>query len=122
MDYLGGSDLDRFSRYEFSFFGGDRLNGFSGTGVRFDEGLIGRVGYAFNLFEVIRFDAVLESARVEQDDVGTGTQSFTGIGLSGNVIGPWKTVINLSYGYAISSDIRDLEGEQEFLLFVFKLF
>jgi hypothetical protein len=122
VDYLGGSDLDRFSRYQFSFFGDDRLNGFSGTGVRFDEGLIGRVGYAFNLFEVIRLDAVLESARVEQDGSGRDTEAFTGAGLSGNFIGPWKTVINVNYGYAISSDIPDLEGEQEFLLLVLKLF
>jgi hypothetical protein len=122
VSYLDGSDLDRFSRYEFSFFGVSQLSGFSGTGVRFDEGLVGRVGYAFNLFEVIRFDAALESARVEQDDSGLGEQTFTGIGLSGNVVGPWKTVINLNYGYALSSDIPDLEGEQEFLLLVLKLF
>ena len=54
INYLDGSDLDRFSRYEFSFFGDDRLNGFSGSGVRFDQGWIARAGYAFNLFEVIR--------------------------------------------------------------------
>jgi hypothetical protein len=122
IDYLNGSDLDRFSRYEFSFFGDDRLNGFSGTGVRFDEGIVGRVGYAFNLFEVIRLDAALESARVEQDATDVGEQSFSGIGLSGNFVGPWKTVININYGYALSSDIPDLEGEQEFLLLVLKLF
>jgi hypothetical protein len=122
VDYLNGSDLDRFSRYEFSYFGDDRLNGFSGSGVRFDEGVIGRIGYSFNLFEVIRLDAALDSARVEEDDSGVGTQSFTGIGLSGNFVGPWKTVISLGYGQAISSDIADLEGDGEFLLLVLKLF
>ena len=90
--------------------------------MRFDEGIIGRVGYAFNLFEVIRLDAALESARVEQDASDVGEQSFSGIGLSGNFVGPWKTVININYGYALSSDIPDLEGEQEFLLLVLKLF
>jgi hypothetical protein len=122
VDYLNGSDLDRFSRYEFSFFGDGRLNGFSGSGVRFDEGVIGRIGYAFNLFEVIRLDAALDSARIEQDDSADGEQSFTGIGLSGNFVGPWKTVVNVSYGYALSSDISDLEGQQEFLVLVLKLF
>lgn len=122
VDYLDGSNLDRFSRYEFSFFGDDRLNGFSGSGVRFDEGVIGRIGYAFNLFEVIRLDASLDSARVEQDDSADGEQYHTGAGLSGNFVGPWKTVINVSYGYAISSDVSDLEGQQEFLVLVLKLF
>ncbi len=122
VNWLDGSDLDRFSRYEFSFLGDDRLNGFSGTGVRFDEGLIGRLGYAFNLFEVVRFDAALESARVEQVGTGVGSQSFSGAGLSANFVGPWKTVINVNYGYALASDIPDLEGQQEFLALVLKLF
>jgi hypothetical protein len=96
------------------------LNGFSGTGVRFDDGWIARAGYSFNLFEAIRFDAGLENAWVREREAER--QSFTGIGLGANVVGPWKTVISLSYGYALASDIPDLEGEQEFVLFVFKLF
>jgi hypothetical protein len=122
VNYLNGSDLDRFSRYEFSFFGEDRLNGFSGSGVRFDEGVIARAGYAFNVFEVVQLDAALESAWVEQGAGDAGSQSFAGLGLSANFVGPWKTVINFNYGYALASDIPDLEGEQEFLLLVFKLF
>jgi len=122
LDYLNGSDLDRFSRYAFSFFGNQRLNGFSGTGVRFDEALIVRVGYAFNLFEVLRLDAALESARVERSGAVDDRQDFSGIGLSTNFIGPWKTIVNINYGYALQSDIPELQGAQEFLLFVFKLF
>jgi len=122
INLLDGSDLDRFSRYQFSFFGEDRLNGFSGSGVRFDQGAIARVGYSFNVFEAIRFDAQLDAARVEQDDSPEGRQSFTGIGLGANLVGPWKSVVNFSYGYALNSDIDDLEGEQEFMLMIFKLF
>lgn len=122
LNYLDGSNLDRFSRHRFSFFGGDRLNGFSGSGVRFDRGAIARAGYSFNLFDVIRFDAALERAWVEESGDPAGRQSFTGLGLSGNVVGPWKTVISLNYGYAFDSDIPDLEGEQEFLLLILKLF
>ena len=122
LGYLDGSDLDRFSRYEFSFLGDDRLSGFSGSGVRFDKGAIARAGYAFNVFEAIRFSAALDHARVEREDSDLGSQSFTGLGISGNVVGPWKTVISLSYGYALDSDIPDLEGESEFFLLILKLF
>ncbi len=122
VNYLDGQDLDRFSQYRFTQFGSDRLNGFAGSGVRFDHGVVARAGYSFNLFEAIRFDAVLENAWVESEQSGDGRQSFTGVGLGGNVVGPWTTVISLSFGYALSSDIADLEGDHEFLLFVLKLF
>ena len=122
LNYLDGSDLDRFSRYQFSLFGDDRLNGFSGSGVRFDEGWIGRAGYSFNLLEAIRFDAVLETARVRDRAAGRETQSHSGFGLSANFVAPWKSVVSFSWGYALQSDIPDLEGEHEFLLLVLKLF
>jgi hypothetical protein len=119
---LGGSDFDRFSEYEFSFFGDDRLFGFSGSGVRFDRGTIVRAGYLFNLFEAVRFQASVESARVRSErDLGE-YRRHTGVGISGNVIGPWKTVLNLDVGYAMASDIPELEGEFEALLVVLKLF
>ena len=127
VDAMGGRDLDRFSRYAFSFFGATRLNGFSGTGVRFDRGLIARAGYSFNLFGAIRFDLALERARVEDKGpeakgLDAVRQNFTGAGISGNIIGPWKTVIAGSYGRAMQSDIPDLKGKQEFMVTVLKLF
>ncbi len=120
--FLDGSRLDRFSRYQFGLFGSDRLNGFAGTGVRFDQGVLARAGYAFNLFGAIRLDASVDTARVKDESGTSGWQRHTGMGFSGNVIGPWKTVIQGSYGRAIASDVSELEGKQEFLLLVFKLF
>ena len=121
-DWLDGDNLDRFSAYSFTFFGDTRLNGFAGSGVRFDSGTLLRAGYSFNLFQVIRFDATVDTGDVSRDDPGTPSQRFTGVGLAGNVIGPWKTVISASYGRALKSDIPDLEGNQEFLVVVLKLF
>lgn len=122
VNWMDGSNLDRFSRYQFSLFGQDRLDGFSGSGLRFDRGGVVRAAYSFNVLEAIRFNANVESARVETRDSGDGFQSFTGIGLSGNVVGPWQTIWSLSYGYALASDIPDLEGQQQFFLLILKLF
>ncbi len=122
VDLLGGSNLDRFSRYRFTSFGGTSLNGFAGTGVRFDRGAILRGGYSFNLLHVIRLDATVDYARVEEKGSLAGFQNFTGVGLSGNVIGPWKTVIQGSWGHSIQSDIAPLKGKNDFVLFVLKLF
>lgn len=119
---FGGSKLDRFSQYRFSFFGGTRLSGFAGTGVRFDRGAILRTRYAFNLFEAIRFDVSVERAWVERERSPAPRATFTGLGVSGNFVGPWKTVTAASYGRAIGSDVPELRGKQEFLVTVLKLF
>ena len=121
-NYLDGVDLDRFSQYQFTYFGADRVNGFSGSGVRFDQGLLGRVGYTFNLVEVIRFDLSLDTARVEDERGGAGPQNFTGIGVNANFPAPWRTVVTLGYGRALASDVSEFKGQQEFLLLVLKLF
>ena len=119
---FSGSNLDRFSRWQFSLFGDTRLNGYSGSGVRFDDGAILRAGYSFNLFEAIRFDANIESGWVEDQDSTAGRQNHGGFGIGANFVAPWKLVVSLNYGRAIWSDIPDLEGEEEFLLLVLKLF
>jgi len=121
VNYLDGSKLDRFSKYQFNQFGDDRLSGFAGTGVRFDRGVIGRAGYSFNLLEVIRLDAVLENAWI-RDEATPGTQSFGGIGLSANFVGPWKTIYSVSYGHALASDIPALDDADEFFVLILKLF
>ncbi|HEX4823362.1 MAG TPA: hypothetical protein VFV19_03545 [Candidatus Polarisedimenticolaceae bacterium] len=122
VDYLGGNNLDRFSEYQFDFFGDTKLDGYSGTGVRFDEGYIGRLAWAFNLFNVIRFDLSLESAHVRDGVLDEPFRNHTGMGLSFNVVGPWMTIWQASYGRAMWSDIPELEGKQEFLLVILKLF
>jgi len=122
INFMGGRDLDRFSKYQFSLFGSDGLSGFAGTGVRFDEGVIGRFGYSFNLFEVLKLDLLGESAWIRDEVAFEGTRNFSGLGLTANFVGPWKTVYTVNYGYAVASDIPDLQGSQEFFVLVLKLF
>jgi hypothetical protein len=121
-NYLDGSNLDRFSQYRFTLFGNDRLSGFAGTGVRFDTGLIGRAGYSFNLFEVIRLDGIVENAWIRNPGSFDGTQSHTGAGLATNFVAPWKLVISASYGRVIASDVPELIGSDEFFLLILRLF
>ena len=44
------------------------------------------------------------------------------MGLSFNVVGPWKTIWQGSYGRALASDVSELTGTQEFMVVVLKLF
>jgi hypothetical protein len=122
VNLFDGTDLDRFSRWQFSLLGDTRLAGFAGSGVRFDEGSIGRIRYSFNLLEVIRFDAVVESAWVREDASLMGTQNHGGIGIAANFVAPWKLVFQVSYGHAVWSDIPELEGQNEFLVVALRLF
>ncbi|RMF74715.1 MAG: hypothetical protein D6738_05650 [Acidobacteria bacterium] len=117
----GGSDLDRFSAFTFGFLGGDRVRGFGGTGIRFDEGLLSQLQYSFNLRNVVRFDATVDHARVQELGLDR-TTSHTGIGIAANFPGPWRTLIRLDVGYALRSDLPEAEGDTEFLLVVFRLF
>lgn len=122
ITYLDGKDLDRFSQYEMSFFGQTRLSGFSGSGVRFDDGRILRAGYSFNLLDIVQLDATVQTAAVRNLLLDGEARNFTGAGFSFNTPGPWKTYFIFNYGRAISADIPELDDQQEFMLTVLKLF
>lgn len=122
IDYLDGGNLDRFSQYSFGRFGAESLAGFAGTGLRFDTGYIARTGWGFNILNAVSFNASAEFGHVKDTLEDDRFRNHTGAGLSFNVVGPWKTVWQGSYGRAIASDVADLVGKQEFQIVVFKLF
>jgi hypothetical protein len=121
VDWLDGSNLDRFSKPSLQYFG-TRVRGFSGAGVRFDHGGIARAEYAFNLGDVIRFQASLDHARVQDLGTNSGWVDFTGAGISGNTVGPWRTLIGFDIGVALQSDYQGLKGDTEGAIFFLKLF
>lgn len=116
-----GSRLDRFSEFQFSFFG-NRVRGFSGSGVRYDSGGIARAQYAFNIANVVRFDASLDHAYVRDGLVSDEYHSFTGFGVSGNTRGPWETILQFDIGVALQSDFEGLQGGTEFQIGLLKYF
>jgi hypothetical protein len=119
--WLAGSNLDRFSEFSFDFFG-NRARGFSGAGVRFDRGGIGRLQYAFNIQDLVRFEASLDHGYVKDSLTSEEFARFTGFGVSGNVLGPWQSILAFDVGVAVASDYPDLKGSTEFQLVLFKFF
>lgn len=117
----GSSDLDRFSRYNFDRFN-VHLQGFGGSGIRWDSGYRLRGAYLFNVAGAVQFEAGIDQAHVKTKGLDDETTDHTGIGISANILGPWKTVWQLDYGYALKSDIKETEGNQEVLLVILKLF
>ncbi|UCF66487.1 MAG: hypothetical protein JSV80_11900, partial [Acidobacteriota bacterium] len=120
-DFRGGSDLDRFSAFTFGFLSGDRLRGFGGSGIRYDRGVLAQLDYEFNVRQIVQLEGTIEHARVEplgEDEM----TSHTGFGIAANFPGPKETLIRFDVGYALASDIEEVEGDLEFLLVVLKLF
>ena len=119
--WLTGSNLDRFSQFDFSFLG-NRVRGLSGAGVRFERGGILRAQYAFNLGDVIRFEATVDHAIIEDPLVPDSRPRFAGAGLSGTVLGPWRTLVGFDVGVALASDYEGLRGNTEGQIIFFKFF
>jgi len=121
--WLDGADMDRFSQYQFGFFSeGQRVRGFSGSGIRFDEGGLFHAGYTFNVADVVSFSAGLDYGRVRSSLTGEGFQNHGGFGLAGEFLGPWGLIMRLQYGLAVSSDVEAVEGEQEIQLLFLRIF
>jgi hypothetical protein len=121
FSWLDGRDLDRFSRYEFTYLGRKSLAGFTGSGVRFDRGATVRMLYEFNLANVVRFGVSLDHARVNPIRTLPGWQDHTGLDVTGSVAGPWKTLWSLDVGYALQSDIPAVRHDATVALVVLKL-
>jgi hypothetical protein len=121
ISYLDGKDLDRFSKYKFTYMGSQSLSGFTGSGIRFDKGYIARVLYSFDIAEVIRFSSNIDYAKIKQNKDDENWQNHTGFGFSGTVAGPWNTIWSLDLGYALNSDIPKVKHDYTAALVVLKL-
>jgi hypothetical protein len=119
---VGGANLDRFSAYQFSFFD-NRLRGFGGAGFSYRQGATAQASYVFNLFELMRFGAAIDYARVKAiDQPGSIYDRFAGLGLQIQTIVPGNFILSFDWGIALGSSIDTFKGDQELFLTVLKLF
>jgi|CXWL01.1.fsa_nt_gi hypothetical protein len=102
LDYLGGRHLDRFSKYEFGFFGDSRVKGFSGGKVRAEEAWLAHLDYGFEIGSVFRVSASLDGALATDQASGLDQEPLVGIGLGGTVMGPWETIVNFDVGTPVA--------------------
>lgn len=111
---MGGDDLDRFSQYEFSAFGGAQLPGFEGTGIHFDEANMVHLTWGLSLFGRLGIDVSVGAARTRNAQLSAADlaeigfrSTHVGIGLGGTVPGPWRTIVRFDVGAPISSPDYD---------------
>jgi hypothetical protein len=101
VDYVSGSNLDRFNKYQFGFFGSTRVHGYQSNRVRAEEALAVHGTYGFEVGELLRLDAVGDVAWATDEAAGLDNEMLAGVGLAGTFVGPWQTVVNLDVGVPV---------------------
>ncbi|MDQ5858171.1 MAG: hypothetical protein M3542_07855, partial [Acidobacteriota bacterium] len=102
--YLDGTDLDRFSKYEFGAFSGAPLHGFKSGSVKTESALVASVSYGLNIQDIIRFEAIFDQAIANDDVSGYDNTYFAGAGLLGSLNGPWaNSLLRFEVGVPVVS-------------------
>nr|MDP9120138.1 hypothetical protein [Acidobacteriota bacterium] len=102
IDFASGSHLDRFSKYQFGFFGGTRVHGYRSNSVRASQAAAGHLTYGFEVGEMFRLDAYGDVAFATDRISGLHNELLAGTGLAGSFIGPWETLVNLDAGVPVA--------------------
>ena len=118
VEYRGGENLDRFSKYQFGFFSDIRVHGYRSDRVRAEEAYATHLSYGVNIGDVFRLDLVGDAAWATDEASGLDNELLAGIGLVGTTLGPWGTIINVDIGFPVAGPD---EGVSAFIAFL-KLF
>ncbi len=102
LQYVGGSDLDRFSKYNFGYFSDVRVRGYRGGLVRAEEATALHLGYGFDLAEIVQLQLRADGAWATDEASGLDSEFLGGVGIQGNFIGPWNTIVRLDVGQAVA--------------------
>ena len=93
LGYLDGSNLDRFSKYEFGPFSGNVLHGFKSGSLRTQQAFIANVSYGLNFENIIRFEGFYDQVIATDAVSGFDHTYFSGVGLLASLNGPLKNSI-----------------------------
>ncbi len=101
VNYLDGQRLDRFSGYELGFFGSARVHGVRSGSVPADKMLLGHLSYGFVISDQFRLEGYYDHALVSDRVGGYTRKPFQGVGLGGQTVGPWGTLLRLDLGKTV---------------------
>ena len=107
VNYVDGKNLDRFSKYELGFFGAHRVHGIQSGTVHAEKAIIGHISYGFVFSEQFRLETFYDHALVDDTDSGYRREPFQGLGLAGQTIGPFGTLLRLDIGKTIGRNAQE---------------
>ena len=107
LNYLDGKNLDRFSKYELGFFGSQRVHGVKSGSVRAERAIIGHLSYGFVFSQQFRIEAFYDHALIDDESAGFAREPFQGLGIAGQTVGPYGTLLRLDIGKMIGRNAQD---------------
>ncbi len=93
LSYQSGSNLDRFSKYEFGSFSGNPVRGYKSGSLRTESAFVGNISYGLNIEDIIRFEGFYDQALLKDKRSGFSNTYFSGAGLLASFNGPWQNSI-----------------------------
>ncbi len=119
LEYLDGSDLDRFSRYDFGIFGDSTVAGYQGGLVRADSAAGVHLDYGINVADLFRFEIEGDAVWATNEQTGLEDELLAGVGLEGTITLPWQVISNFEIGVALAGPG---EGDLALRIVFLKLF
>ncbi len=102
LEHVGGENLDRFSKYDFSTFADTEVAGYQRGLITATEASGAHLGYGFNLAEAMRIELRGDAMWASDEATGLDRELLAGVSFNGTVIGPWQTIVNFDIGVPVS--------------------
>jgi hypothetical protein len=100
--YVDGDRLDRFSKYQFGFFGATRVHGYQIGKVRAEKAYLAHATYGFEIGQLLRLDGIVDAAWATDRESGLDSELLAGVGVAGTFQGPWETLIQIDVGTPVA--------------------
>lgn len=105
LSWMGGRDLDRFSRYGFDAFESP-LHGYPTASIRFDRGVVARTATAWT-WRGLRVDGFGDTAIVRDPGWASNARIYPGVGAGVEAGGPFRTLVSVEWGYGFRAPRQD---------------
>jgi hypothetical protein len=107
--WMGGRDLDRFSRYTFGSFD-NRLRGYPSASIRYDRGVVGRSALVWHAGPRLRLDGFVDAALVRDPGFGSRDRGYAGVGAAVEMPAPFGLLTGVEWGYGLQG--RNTDGSR----------
>ncbi|MCP4201428.1 MAG: hypothetical protein GY769_05775 [bacterium] len=101
LEHLDGSDLDRFSRYDFGIFGDSSVGGYQSGLVRADQADGIHIETGVNAGKLFRVEIEADAVWATNEETGLDNELLAGIGVGGSLALPGSILTNFEIGYAL---------------------